>query len=105
MTVLRITLALSALMLLFVTSGVAGSAAQNATDTMIEEALLNQAPIQEPSMKMSGPAYLNHTPSIPWGGLIAIPAFALVFLFPVIVVKYFPGVINQRVAGPLTAQP
>lgn len=104
MKVLRITLALSALMLLFVSSGVAGSATQNATDIMIEEALPHQAPVQQPHSKMSGPAYLNHAPSIPWGGLIAIPAFSLVFLFPVIVIRYFPGAINQAVALP-KAQP
>ncbi len=105
MKVLRITLALSALMLLFVSSGVAGSATQNATDITIEEALPHQAPVQQPHSKMSGPAYLNHAPSIPWGGLIAIPALALVFLFPVIVVKYFPGLISQVAPQPIQAQP
>jgi len=71
----------------------------------MEESLPHQAPVQEPNTKMSGPAYLNHTPAIPWGGLIAIPALALVFLFPVIVVRYFPGAINQAVVQPANAQP
>lgn len=105
MKVLRITLALSALMLLFVSSGVAGSATQKAADITMEEALPHQAPIQQPTTKMSGPAYLNHAPSIPWGGLIAIPALALVVLFPVIVVKYFPGIIRQPIPQPIKAQP
>lgn len=105
MKVLRITLTLSALMLLFVSSGVAGSATQNVTDTMIEEALPHQAPVQEPNTKMSGPAYVNHAPSIPWGGLIAIPALALVFMFPVIVVKYFPGMIPHAASQAIQAQP
>ncbi len=105
MKVLRITLTLSVLMLLFISSGVAGSATQNATDIMIEEALPHQAPEQQPTTKMSGPAYLNHAPSIPWGGLVAIPALALVFLFPVIVVKYFPGMIRPTPSQTIQAQP
>lgn len=105
MKVLRITLTLSALMLLFVSSGVAGSATQNATDIIIEEALPHQAPVQEPNTKMSGPAYFNHAPSIPWGGLIAIPGLALVFLFPVIIVKFFPGMITHTIPQPIQAQP
>lgn len=105
MKVLRITLALSVLMLLLVTSGVAGSVTQNVTDIMTEEVLPHQAPIQEPHTKMSGPAYLSHSHSIPWGGLIAIPALALVFLFPVIAVKYFPGLITQTAPRAIQAQP
>ena len=47
-----------------------------------------------------GPQYVTEQQQIPWGGFIAIPAFALVFLFPVIAVKYFPSKVN-----PATAQP
>lgn len=47
-----------------------------------------------------GPQYVTENREIPWGGFLAIPAFALVFLFPVIAVKYFPAKVN-----PATAQP
>ena len=47
-----------------------------------------------------GPQYVAESREIPWGGFLAIPAFALVFLFPVIAVRYFPARVN-----PVPSQP
>lgn len=102
MKVLRITFSLSALLFLLASTAVAGSVTQDAPTTTIEEMLPHQAPVVSTQINTAGPAYLNQTPATPWGGLVVIPALALVFLFPVIVVKYFPEIIGPQ---PLRAQP
>lgn len=47
-----------------------------------------------------GPQYMAESREVPWGGFLVIPALALVFLFPVIMVTYF----SSRVQ-PVSAQP
>ncbi|MDP5171757.1 MAG: hypothetical protein NWR72_16030 [Bacteroidia bacterium] len=54
----------------------------------------------------SGPSYLAaDTHTKPWAGLMLIPFIALVFLFPVIVAKLFPGLVPQVASQRVAAQP